>query len=504
MTSICSRSPVCYLRDISAWVSSVQNLDQLLELIINTAARMMQAQASSLLLVGEDGKKLFFKVATGANKEKINEKELRIGQGIAGYVARTGDPLFVEDVTKDPRWCETISKEFEFETRSIVCSPMKAESKIIGVVQIINRIDDTPFDEEDLQILNVFADVAAKAICDARRIQCLGGENLNLKDQAGKRYKIVGNSKGLKKALSDALKVADSTASVMILGESGTGKELLAHMIHEHSPRRDCKLIILNCGALTETLLEDELFGHEKGAYTGAVSKKPGKFEMADKSTLFLDEIGEMSLNMQTRLLRVLQEGTYYRVGGSKSVSVDVRIICATNRDIEKEVNRGRFREDLYYRLNVVQIKMPPLREREEDVLALAEHFLEHFRTEKGKFGLHFSKEAVKALMKHSWSGNVRELRNAVERAVIMGEGNMVLPKDLPFSETLTRSAAIAGVEGSVKSGETLKQAVNKFKKELILSTLESVDGNRTIAARILGIQRTYLSRLITEYNLRS
>jgi Nif-specific regulatory protein len=504
MTPIYSRTPVDYLRDISAWVSSVQNLDQLLELIIKTAARMMQAQASSLMLVNDDGKKLFFEVATGLKKEEIKKIELRVGQGIAGHVAKTGEPLFVKDVKTDPRWYDKVSKDTGFETYSIVCSPMKPETKVIGVVQVINRIDKTPFNEEDLQILNVFADVAAKAICDARRMEQLNRENLDLKELAGKRYKIVGNSKGLKKAISDALKVADSKASVMILGESGTGKELMAHMIHKQSPRKDGDLIVLNCGALTETLLEDELFGHEKGAYTGAVSKKMGKFEMADKSTLFLDEIGEMSLNMQTRLLRILQEGTYYRVGGSKSVSVDVRIICATNRDIEKEVKQGRFREDLYYRLNVVQISLPPLRDRREDVLELAEHFLEQFKIEKGRPDLHFSKDAIGLLMKHCWSGNVRELKNAVERAVIMGDGNLIVPKDLPFSENLTRSLAVAGVADPVRPGKTLKQAVNKFKKELILSTLDSVGGNRTRAAQILGIQRTYLSRLITEYGLRA
>ncbi len=501
MNQVYSSSPVDYLRDISAWVSSVQKLDQLLELIMKTSVRMMQAKASSLLLVDDNGKKLYFEVITGSQKEKIKSFELKVGQGIAGLVAKSGEALLVEDVEKDSRWYKKVSRDTGIDTRSIICSPMKSDSKVIGVVQIINRLDGTPFTGDDLNILNVFADVAAKAICDSRRMARVSRENLDLKEQAAKRYKIVGKSRAIKKSISDALKVADSNARVMILGESGTGKELMAHMIHKQSPRKDASLIVLNCGALTENLLEDELFGHEKGAYTGASSKKYGKFELADKGTLFLDEIGEMGLNMQTRLLRVLQEGVYYRVGGSKTVSVDVRIICATNRDIEQEVKDGRFREDLYYRLNVVQIKMPPLRERKEDILVLAEYFLSQLKAERGEVDLHFSKDAVKLLRNHCWSGNIRELKNAVERAVIMRNGNLINSEDLPFSGCISRAGE--NCSPSFEPGETLKQAVKHFKKDFIASTLKAYGGNRTRTAEALGIQRTYLSRLLTDYNLR-
>ena len=253
--------------------------------------------------------------------------------------------------------------------------------------------------------------------------------------------------------------------------------------------------MVLNCGALTESLLEDELFGHEKGAFTGAAGLKKGKFELADKGTLFLDEIGEMSLNMQTRLLRVLQDGIYYRLGGSVNISVDVRVISATNRDIEKEVKEKNFREDLYYRLNVVQIKIPPLRKRRADILLLAFHFLGLFKKEQARPELEFSQKTLRVLETHSWPGNIRELKNAIERAVIMCDGPLISPEDLPF--------AVGEKERASFHGQDLKQAILYFKKDFLFHTLKSVQGNRTHAAKILKIQRTYLSRLISELGIK-
>jgi Nif-specific regulatory protein len=319
-------------------------------------------------------------------------------------------------------------------------------------------------------------------------------KNRELTDQIAKMHKIVGKSPGVKKAVSDGLKVADTRASVLILGESGTGKELMARMIHDQSSRKDFPLVILNCGALTETLLEDELFGHEKGAFTGASDLKKGKFELADNSTLFLDEIGEMSLNMQTRLLRVLQEGIYCRVGGSQNIKVDVRVISATNRDIETEVKNKNFREDLYYRLNVVQIKVPSLIERRTDILLLGNHFLEQFKKEQSRPDLQFSQKTLNILRTYSWPGNIRELKNAVERSVIMCDGPLISPEDLPFA--VNRKDPESFLE------HDLKNAVIQFKKQLVIKTLESVQGNRTHAAKVLKIQRTYLSRLITDLEI--
>jgi len=489
-------TPLQYLNDISTWLSCVQDPDHLPTLIVNTAARMMQAKASSLLLLDEDGETLRFEVATGPKSEEIKKHELKVGQGIAGFVARTGEPLLVEDVTKDSRWHKTISKNIEFKTKSIACSPLKNHSQVIGVLQIIDRKDDRPFDQDDLDMLNVFANVCSEVILHARRVESANRKNRELTDLAGEKYKIVGNSREVKKAVSEGLKVANTKASVLILGESGTGKELMARMIHMQSSRKDFPLVVINCGALTETLLEDELFGHEKGAYTGAVSLKKGKFELADKGTVFLDEIGEMSLNMQTRLLRVLQEGVYCRIGGNQDIHVDVRVISATNRDIEKEVAEKNFREDLYYRLNVVKIKMPPLRKRINDILLLADYFLEMFKKEQSRPELEFMPSTVQILKNHFWPGNIRELKNAVERAVIMCEGPKISPDDLPFSSSVKKESI------QVESCD-LKLAVHEFKKQFIVRMLESVNGNRTHAAKILKIQRTYLSRLIVELDIK-
>jgi transcriptional regulator with GAF, ATPase, and Fis domain len=254
-------------------------------------------------------------------------------------------------------------------------------------------------------------------------------------------------------------------------------------------------MIVLNCAALPETLLEAELFGHEKGAFTGAMSRKIGKFELADGGSLFLDEIGEMSPGMQAKLLRALDEGLFYRVGGNVSISVDVRVISATNRDIAKEVTEERFREDLYYRLDVVQIHMPALREIKEDIPLLANHFLDILKQEKGLQDLRISEKATEKMLGYDWPGNVRELKNALERAVVMGNGQEVLPEDLPISGSKT------GYPG-LQAGLTLKEAEDSFKKEFIALNLKHAGGNRTKAAKIMGIQRTYLSRLISKYHL--
>jgi Nif-specific regulatory protein len=483
------------LREISHWVSSVLDLDNLLELIIDTATKMMQAKASSLLLLDPKTKKLYFKVAIGERKEEIRKYEINLGQGIAGLVAQTGEPLLIQDVTHDPRWYKQISESIGFQTRSIACVPMKMGDEIIGVVEIIDKEDGSAIQNEDMKTLTVFTELASLAISNARKINQVQRENRDLKEELWKKYQIIGESAILKKAISDALKVANSRTSTMILGESGTGKELLARLIHYVGPRKEKPLIILNCAALPETLLEAELFGYEKGAFTGALTRKIGKFELADEGTLFLDEIGEMTQGMQAKLLGVLQEGVFYRVGGNTPIGVDVRIVCATNKDIAREVSEGRFREDLYYRLNVVQIHMPALRERREDITLLVDYFLTMFKQERGFLDLPISKGAMEKMLQYDWPGNVRELRNAIERAVVMGNGKEVLPEDLPIGGENTNAPAL-------ELGLSLKEAEDRFKKEFIALNLKYHNGNRSKAAKTMGIQRTYLSRLISKYAL--
>jgi Nif-specific regulatory protein len=485
------------LKEISTWVSSINDLDRLLVLITETANKVMDTKASSLLLLDKKTQKLYFKVATGERKDQVKDYEINVGQGIAGVVAQSGESLLINDVSKDPRWYKDISDAIGFETRSIACVPMKKGTEILGVMQVIDKNDGSSLNNDDMDFLKAYADLAASALGNAKDIAEVKQQNEHLKAALGQKHQLIGVSDKLNKAVSDALKVASSNASVLISGESGTGKELLARLIHRESARKDQPLVALNCAALPETLLEDELFGHEKGAYTGAVGRKIGKFELSDGGTIFLDEIGEMIPGMQAKLLRVLQEGVFYRVGGNTPISVDVRVISATNRNIEDEVGDGRFREDLFYRLNVIHIHMPALRERKDDIPSLVNHFVEIFSNERGLQRLPVAKRALEKINKYDWPGNVRELRNALERAVVMGDGLEVLPEDLFISASQTQPAGF-------EVGITLEEALNAFKKEFIAMNLEYTGGNRSKAAKIMDIQRTYLSRLISKYELRN
>ncbi|MCD6184621.1 MAG: sigma 54-interacting transcriptional regulator, partial [Deltaproteobacteria bacterium] len=423
------------LEQMTSQVSSENELDQLLELIIETTTKIMQVKAASLMLINQKSGQLFFKVATGEKKDALKGFKIKQGEGIAGYVAETGEPLLIRDVSNDSRWNKKISKSIGFQTKSIACVPMKIGDKTIGVIEIINKIDERPFQKDDIKRLAIFSSLAAMAIGNARTMLQIAKENNKLKEELGLKYRIIGESKGLKKVISDASKVAQSSISTLILGESGTGKELMARLIHQESSRKEQPMIILNCAALPESLLEDELFGHEKGAYTGALNKKIGKFELANHSTIFLDEIGEMHPAMQAKLLRVLQEGIFYRVGGNEPVSVDVRVLAATNREIEKDVKEGKFREDLYYRLNVVQILIPALRERKEDIRPIVDYYLDIFKKERGISHLTISDKAMERIFQYDWPGNVRELCNSLERAVVMGNGKEIKESDLTISE---------------------------------------------------------------------
>ena len=484
------------LKNISNWVSSVQDLNQLLELILHTGTRIMQAKASSLLLLDQKTQKLYFKVTTGIQKDKMKNFEVNVGQGIVGYVAETGESLLIEDASKDKRWFRNISDEIGFKTQSILCVPMKVEDNVIGAIEFINKGDGESFQKSDLELLTVFADVAALAIVNAKKFQIAERENKGLKQALGHTHQIIGKSRAIQEVVADALKVAESKANTLILGESGTGKELLAHLIHQASPRKERYMVTLNCAAVPETLLEAELFGHEKGSFTGASGRKIGKLELADGSTLFLDEIGEMSPAMQAKVLRVLQDGIFYRVGGNTPISVDIRIIAATNQNIPEMIKKGTFREDLYYRLNVVELFMPALRERKQDIPLIARHFVDLFQKEKGHFQIEISSEAMDIMTRYDWPGNVRELRNAIERAVVMGNGKEILPEDLPMLN------AQASIE-SIGYGMTLQDAIHDFKKKFIQVNLRHTSGNQSKAAAVMGIQRTYLSRLISQYGIK-
>jgi Nif-specific regulatory protein len=478
--------------------SDYSDVRELLSKIIESATRLMAAEASSLLLVNPENNKLYFEIALGAKGPEVQRFSLNMGEGIAGWVAANNRSLIVNDVHADGRFFSDISKQIGFPTNAILAVPMRVKDRCVGVIEIINKAGGGAFTDEDLQWLEIFATQAAIAVQNARSLEKVKEEIYHLQDeiQAERGYHtFIGSSKAIKERLDIALRAAQTDSSVLLLGESGVGKELFAEQIHLHSPRANNPLIRVNCAALPESLLESELFGHVKGAFTGATSDRRGRFELADGGTIFLDEIGDLPLTLQVKLMRVIQSKTFDRVGGAEPVKVDVRIIAATNKDIEKEVEEGRFRADLYYRLNVLPIYIPPLRERREDIPLLAEFFLKRFNREIKKQITGFSPEAMDLLLSFAWPGNVRELENAIERAVVTSK----------FDQLPAEAFVLAGHSQAREdqyAGKQLKEAVNVFKRHYIRQTLEMNRWNQTRTAKLLGIQRTYLSRLVKELEI--
>jgi two-component system response regulator HydG len=347
-----------------------------------------------------------------------------------------------------------------------------------------------PLDIEEIKIM------VAKAL----RHHQLEQENIFLKERLNDRFdfsNIIGRSPSMTRLFETVALVAPSEATVLIVGESGTGKELIANAIHQNSPRKDRPFIKVNCAALPETLLESELFGHEKGAFTGAIARKQGRFQLAHNSSIFLDEIAEMAPATQAKILRVLQEREFEPVGSTQTIKVDTRVIAATNKTLEEEIREGRFREDLYYRLNVVAVDVPPLRHRREDILLLADFFLKPYAEKNRRLIKGFTPRATDLLMRHDWPGNVRELENIIERAVIMSRGEMITPLEFPID--------LQNLDGDLKESQidlSPGRSLKEVEKVMILRTLEEVEGNRTHAARILGISRRTLQLKLKEYGI--
>ncbi len=489
------------LIEINALINSqYQDVRVLLSRIMESAERLIGSDASSLLLVDRGTNQLYFEIALGDKGEDVKKYTLEMGEGIAGWVAQNDRSLVVNDTANDPRHFSTIGDDTGYRTRNLIAVPLRAKDEVIGVLEVINKSENLLFSDEDLHFLEVLADQASIALQNAEEFGRISSELDNLRLQVGENSstgkKIVCESPAMAHVLQQADKMSISESSVLILGESGTGKELLAEYIHSRSGRSAAKLVKVNCAAIPNELIESELFGYEKGAFTDAVRDKFGYFERADGGTLFLDEVGELSSEAQSKLLRVLQDGRFQRVGGSADVKIDVRVVAATNRNLLSEVNNGNFRQDLYYRLAVLPLELPPLRERPEDIEALARHYLDEFASRSAVVAKVFSMEALEVLLSYRWPGNVRELQNAVERAVIIGNSReQVSASDL----------ALPGDRGgSVDEykGTTLKDSVTLFKKNYIREVLAAHKGNQTLAAEALGIQRTYLSRMLKELNI--
>jgi two-component system response regulator HydG len=334
------------------------------------------------------------------------------------------------------------------------------------------------------------------AVESARQVEWLGRENRRLRLEGNLDHDMVGESPRMREVYQLIERVAPTESTVLIRGESGTGKELAARAVHRNSPRRERAFVAINCAALTETLLESELFGHERGAFTGAIAQKRGQLEMANGGTIFLDEMGELSPALQAKLLRVLQERDFMRVGGTRCMPLDIRVIAATNKDLQKATQEGTFRQDLYYRLNVVSLTMPPLREHKEDIPQLANYFAAKFAEKCNRRIQGISPEAQPVLLEYDWPGNIRELENAIERAVALGCSEMILLEDLP--ETLLETPSPFASRGS-----TYHEAVRQLKRQLILSAMEQSGGSFTEAAKLLGVHPNYLHRLIRNLDLR-
>jgi transcriptional regulator with GAF, ATPase, and Fis domain len=380
---------------------------------------------------------------------------------------------------------------------SLLCVPLAVRDRVLGVLYLATTSAPEAFDEDHLQLVTAIANVAAIAIDNVRHIASLESETERLSHDLGLRRDLVGRSPRMQRVYDLIAKVAGSEATtVLISGETGTGKELVAQAVHKNSPRAKRPFVAINCAALTEPLLESELFGHERGAFTGAVAQKKGKLEIADGGTVFLDEIGELAPGLQSRLLRVLQRREFERVGGTRSIPIDVRIISATNRDLAEEVEARRFRQDLYHRLNVIEINVPPLRERREDIPLLADHFVARFASRSSRPMLRVSLAAMNCLQAYDWPGNVRELENSIERAVVLGSGPEILPEDLPDALLDSAPKRVSGLPA-------FHDAVRDAKGRAIMEAFRRARGSYTETARLLGLHPNYLHRLIRNLGIK-
>jgi Nif-specific regulatory protein len=486
------------LIEISTLINSAySDIHSLLVRILDSATRLCEGEASSLLLVNRETQELFFEVALGSKGTEVKNFTVKMGEGIAGWVALHNKSLIVNDVIHDRRHLRDISKQIGYASKTMMAVPMRSKDECIGVIELLNKKNNKYFSQDDLEWLEIFANQAALAVRNAQNYEKVRDEIQILQAQleADKGYHtLIVKSPIMLEKLDIIDRIAKTDSSVLILGESGVGKEIIAEQIHLRSPRSKKPFVRVNCAAIPEGLLESELFGHVKGAFTNAIQTRRGRFELADGGTIFLDEIGDLSLPLQAKLLRVIQQKTFEKVGSDVSVTVNVRILAATNKDIEALVGKGEFRSDLYYRLNVLPISIPPLRQRPEDIPELAQYFLKKYSRETNKQFEGFSNEVIEAMLSYSWPGNIRELENCIERACVIGKNRWILPEDLFLTDRRGLPAA--------EESRNLKTAINAFKAHFIQKVLEENHWNQTETARVLGIQRTYLSRLIKELHI--
>ena len=490
-----SNEALSALVDASAAINASQGLDETLQAIASAATAVMQAEASSVIMLDKPRRKQVFHAAVGDRAERLIGIEFDMNVGLSGKAIATRKAQIYNHVAREKAHYKEIDAMLDFHTRSLIAAPLIHKGEVLGVVEVINPISSNQFTEADKQLAEVFANLAAIAAANARSYDRIKRENEGLKKTFTQSWRMIGKSPAMQEVFRLINRVCKSNATVLLLGESGVGKELAARVIHEKSPRADRPFIPVNCAALPETLLESELFGHEAGAFTGATSRRLGRFELANEGTIFLDEIGEIAPAVQVKLLRVLQEKEFVRVGGTKVIGCDVRVIAASNRDLEAERREGKFRDDLYYRLNVFPIVIPPLRQRREDIPELVEYFIGEISTELKIPPPNLTNEAMAALTRYDWPGNIRELRNVLERACLLAEDRIIDLEHLP-----------QGIVGHLDSSTRMKgqtvSTLQETEKALIIKALRENNGNQTKAARSLGITRDVLRYRIKKYNL--
>lgn len=486
------------LLQISQKINSVRDLENLQSELLTLLFEVVPATRGAILLADDETTEI--SSLFGLQRDQKSGETISVSRTVVNQVLETQTAILANNVAGDIHLSGAESL-FLSQTASLVCVPLALYGTTTGAIYLETNRRDARFDENHLRFASAVAGIAAVAIENARLFDRLEAENRLLREETLENRNMTGTSAAMEKVFKFIAKAAPTDSTILINGESGTGKELAARAIHENSRRKNAPFVAINCAALTETLLESELFGHEKGAFTGAAQQKKGKIEIAQGGTLFLDEIGEMAVNLQAKLLRVLQEREFERVGGTRPIKADVRLVAATNRNLEEEVKTGNFRQDLFYRLNVVRFTMPALRERKEDIVLLAEKFTEKFSRQLNRRLRGISSKAKKLLLDYDFPGNVRELENAIERAVVLGSSEWILPEDLP--ENILENGDLL-IDEPEHSAKTYHEAVLETKKQLIRQAFKEAKGSYVEAAKLLDVHPNYLHRLIRNLNLKT
>ena len=497
---------IACLYDISNAIHTSLDLKKSLYRVLDLLAGHLGMNRGSISLLNPDTSEIHIEVAHGMSSTARSKGHYKLGEGITGRVIETGRPIAVPEIGDEPLFLDRTGARSGIDKSGIsfICVPIKDGRKVIGALSVDRILDGASSLGEDARLLEIISRLIAQKVALLERInrekEQLEQENVRLRKALNKKYSftnIIGNSRKMQEVFYLITQVAKSNATVLLLGESGTGKEMVANAIHYNSLRSSNRFVKINCAALPENLVEAELFGYEKGAFTGAVRQKEGKFERANGGTIFLDEIGSLALESQGKLLRVLQEKEIERLGGTKTSKVNVRLIAATNQDLSVSVEENRFREDLFYRLNVYPIYLPALREREADILLLSDFFLEKYAKEYHKDIKRISTPAIDAFVQYGWPGNVRELENCMERAVLLCDDQVIRSYHLP--PTLQTAE-----ETGTYQNKPLKDAVDTFERELIIDSLKSNRGNMRKAAKALQTTERIFGYKVKKYDIKT